>query len=299
LAILRGERTWEPLDREVLAPRGTNVTDGSSMTILSSGGGSDTGPTISVVVPTWNEAPWLPVLLNRLEQCPSVAEVIVADHGSVDGTRDIAIVHGCTVVEGGRPAVGRNAGAAVATSELILFVDADVALTSREVRDILAAFVADPRCSLVHLRLVPATRRRFVRLCYWVVHLYAAVGAKLRAHQGSAPLICVRREVFLAVEGFDERVTAAEDVDLIRRVRKKCGGVTYLHDTRLTISARRLEVESLPIYVGKCIMWAALRALGFRFSIWPYSWTAYPDEVALNDEMIAYVRSPVSVSSAG
>lgn len=242
-------------------------------------------PAISVIIPTWNEAPWLAALLDRLKQCPNIAEVVVADHGSVDGTRDIAMAHGCVIVEGGRPATGKNAGARAARSELLLFVDADVAVTPGVVTEIIAAF-ANPRRALVHLRLVPATASRFIRLCYRVVHLYAALGAMLRAHQGSAPLICVRREAFFAIEGFDERVTAAEDVDLIRRVRKRCGGVAYLHDTPLTISARRFETEPHLLYAIKCIVWAALRAAGLRASILPYVWTGYTEEIAERDELI-------------
>jgi glycosyltransferase involved in cell wall biosynthesis len=241
---------------------------------------------ISVIIPTWNEAPWLGTLLDRLAQCPNIAEVVVADHGSIDGTREIAAAHGCVVIEGGRPATGRNAGARVSHGDLLLFVDADVAVTPRVVTEILAAF-ANPDRMLVHLRLVPATERRFIRLCYRVVHLYAALGAKLRAHQGSAPLICVRREAFFAIEGFDERVAAAEDVDLIRRVRRRCGGVAYLPDTPLVISVRRFETESHLMYVVKCIVWAALRSVGLRVSIWPYAWTGYSEEIAQRDQVIA------------
>ncbi len=241
---------------------------------------------ISVVIPTWNEAPWLAVLLDRLRQCPNIAEVVVADHGSVDGTREIAASRGCVVVEGGRPAAGKNAGAKAACGKLLLFVDADVAVTPEVVNEIVAAF-ANPDCALVHCRLVPATERRFIRLCYRVVHFYALLGAKFRAHQGSAPLICVRREAFFGIDGFDERVAAAEDVDLIRRVRKRCGEVVYLQDTQLLISARRFETESHLMYVVKCVVWAALRAAGLRASIWSYAWTGYSAEIAEHDALIA------------
>ncbi len=240
---------------------------------------------ISVIIPTWNEAPWLSALLERLGQCPGIAEIVVADHGSVNGTREIAAAHGCIVVNGGRPATGKNAGADAACGELLLFLDADVAVTPEAMAVILAAF-ADPSCVLVHLRLVPATRRRFIRLCYRVVHLYALLGAKLQAHQGSAPLICVRREAFFSSAGFDERVAAAEDVNLIRRVRRRHGGVAYLHDTPLMISARRFQTEWSVMYVIKCIVWAALRAMGLRASIWPYAWTGYSEEIAQRDELI-------------
>ncbi len=250
-------------------------------------------PAISVIIPTWNEAPWLTVLLEQLSECTGIGEIVVADHGSVDGTRDIAAAHGCVVVDGGRPGIGKNAGAKAARGDLLLFADADVALTPTVVTDILAAF-ANPARALVHLRLIPATERRFIRMCYQLVHLYAVLGAKLGAHQGSAPLICIRREAFFAIEGFDERVAAAEDVDLIRRVRRRCGGVAYLRDTPLTISARRFETESHLGYAVKCVVWGALRAVGLRMSIWPYAWTGYSEEIAARDGLIS---GPEAVSN--
>jgi glycosyltransferase involved in cell wall biosynthesis len=60
----------------------------------------------------------------------SSTKVLVADAGSSDGTPEIALafrdrldVH---VISGGMPAVGRNRGAALAESQYLLFLDADV-----------------------------------------------------------------------------------------------------------------------------------------------------------------------------
>jgi hypothetical protein len=168
----------------------------------------------------------------------------------------------------------------------LLFVDADVAVTPEVITKLLAAF-ANPACLLVHLRLVPATERWFIRMCYAVAHVYAAVGARLRVHQGSAPLISVRRDVFFAVDGFDERIAAAEDVEFIRRVQRRRGGVAYLHDPPLRVSARRFEIERSLTYAIKCVVWGALRAAGLRVSVWSYAWVGYSEEVAQQDELIA------------
>src|ERR1700744_5008156 len=58
--------------------------------------------------------------------------VLVADAESTDGTREIALGF-CDrlkveVVKGGLPSVGRNAGAKLATTKYVLFLDADVEL---------------------------------------------------------------------------------------------------------------------------------------------------------------------------
>jgi len=56
--------------------------------------------------------------------------VFLADAGSADGTREIALSYGdrlnIEVIPGGLPSVGRNAGARRAKSKYILFLDADV-----------------------------------------------------------------------------------------------------------------------------------------------------------------------------
>jgi len=69
-------------------------------------------PRLSVIIPTLNEAGYLPLLLEALAaQTRPADEIIVADAGSVDGTAELARRRGARVVHGGTPAVGRNAGA--------------------------------------------------------------------------------------------------------------------------------------------------------------------------------------------
>src|SRR6266508_2970429 len=85
----------------------------------------------SVVVPTWDEAKYLPTLLASMRaQTVPPLEVIVADSGSTDGTPDLARAAGSLVLEGERkgPGEGRNRGARAARGDILLFVDADCTL---------------------------------------------------------------------------------------------------------------------------------------------------------------------------
>ena len=81
---------------------------------------------ISVVIPTWNEADALPETLERLQRVPEVVETIVADGGSADETVALAGRAGCRIV---KSAAGRGrqlrAGAAVATGDVVLMLHAD------------------------------------------------------------------------------------------------------------------------------------------------------------------------------
>jgi glycosyltransferase involved in cell wall biosynthesis len=55
--------------------------------------------------------------------------MVVADGFLRNRTREIALKSGCRVVDGpGKPATGRNRGAAAATGDTLLFLDSDVVL---------------------------------------------------------------------------------------------------------------------------------------------------------------------------
>ena len=95
---------------------------------------------ITVVVPTLNEA-------DRLSRCLSsvswAAQIIVADGGSTDRTREIAEQHHASVLSNCGSTIGaqRNAAIAVASQLWILALDADEVATP-ELRDSIAAALA-------------------------------------------------------------------------------------------------------------------------------------------------------------
>jgi glycosyltransferase involved in cell wall biosynthesis len=61
--------------------------------------------------------------------------VYVADAGSTDGTAEIALSYAkcldISIIPGGLPAVGRNAGARRASTPYVLFIDADIELKDK------------------------------------------------------------------------------------------------------------------------------------------------------------------------
>jgi glycosyltransferase involved in cell wall biosynthesis len=80
---------------------------------------------ISVIIPTFNEAEAIAGVIREIPR-DVVREVIVADGGSTDGTRKIAVSAGARVVEAGR-GYGRacQAGADAAEGSVLVFLDGD------------------------------------------------------------------------------------------------------------------------------------------------------------------------------
>ncbi|MDH2442504.1 glycosyltransferase [Amnibacterium sp. CER49] len=162
------------------------------------------GSTISVIIPTLDEAAWLPRLLADLaQQTRAPDEVIVADGGSADATEAIAEAAGARTLRSARrgAALQRNAGAVAAGGDVLVFVDADVRLPPRTLERLLASmerrrldvacpwFRPDPGDPLLHV---------FFTLLDVVFVLTAPV-----VPSGGGGLIAVRRDLFAAVGGFD------------------------------------------------------------------------------------------------
>lgn len=229
---------------------------------------------ISAVIPTWNEEAWLPDLLRELSQSPFVNQIIIADNNSLDHSIDIAEAFGCEVVNGGRPAYGRNSGASRASEEIILFVDADTIVDSEMLRKLLYA-MQDRRVVAAHPLLVPTTSDPFVLFLYRVMDQYLRFAKWWGVTQGVGSIIAVRRSAFFAVGGFDVGLTVGEDADFFRRV-SNFGWVVYDRSTTAYVSSRRFKLENKYFFAIKCMVWGTLRFFGSAKCPWGYRWEKYP-----------------------
>lgn len=204
--------------------------------------GSST-PTLTVVIPALNEAERLPSLLTLLaEQTSPPDAVVVADAGSTDATRELAAAAGAVVVDGGKPAAGRNAGAAVATTELILFLDADDEPGPDWIELAVAEFVERELFSAAG-QVEPLERDASNIFACEVVNLYLQLMQYVVPH---APGFCImiRRDVHERIGGFDETVVLAEDHEYVQRA-SEVGKFRILRSAPMPTSMRRIEKEGL------------------------------------------------------
>jgi rSAM/selenodomain-associated transferase 2 len=172
---------------------------------------------LGVVIPTLNEAAYLPGLLDDVRRLGATIplDVVVADGGSGDGTVALAESRGARAVTG--PA-GRarqlNAGAAAAGGEWLLFLHADSRLSPPARRALLAALVDEPGLEAAVFRFaieLPRPWKRFIE-----------GGQAARQRLFGLPYgdqgLLVRRALFQALGGYAD-IEIMEDVDMIRRIR--------------------------------------------------------------------------------
>lgn len=194
---------------------------------------------ISFVIPAYNEEKYLPATLAAIHEAARAAgepyEIVVANDASTDRTAEIAEQAGARVVtvQKRQIAATRNAGAAAAAGDPLVFVDADTQVNADVVRGVLAA-LGDPSVA------AGGAGVRFENVPGWVHWFMAVLVPFFRTMRWAAGcfLFC-RRSAFDAAGGFDERYFAAEEIHMSRALGRH-GRFVVLHETVVS-SARKLE----------------------------------------------------------
>jgi len=158
---------------------------------------------LSVIVPTLNEAAQLPDTLDRVRAVLRHGdEIIVADGGSTDDTREIAAGMGAHVVRSPR---GRgtqlNAGADAATGDTLLFLHADTHLPL-DAADLVRRALTDPTVIGGNFTLRFDAPGFLARL---FAAVYNARSCRSRLFYGDSAIF-VRRSVFNALGRYQEAV---------------------------------------------------------------------------------------------
>lgn len=100
-------------------------------------------PSVSVVLPTLDNAATLPVTLRSLarQRYEGELELLCIDGGSGDGTREIAVAHGARLIENPlrNEEEARALGLEAASGDLVLLLDADNELPGKDWLERLAA----------------------------------------------------------------------------------------------------------------------------------------------------------------
>ena len=171
---------------------------------------------LSIIVPTLNEAAGIVDALNALSRLRADgAEVIVADGGSQDRTIELARSRCDKLVEAPRGrAAQMNAGAEVATGEVLLFLHADTRLPERAGRVVLEGLAASKR-AWGWFAVTITGRSALLPIIAWLMNLRSRLTGIATGDQA----IFVERRAFSQVGGFPD-VALMEDIILSRRLRQ-------------------------------------------------------------------------------
>ncbi len=181
---------------------------------------------VSVIVPVYQGG----AAFRRCLQClctlePAPHEIIVVEDGSRDGSGLLATEWGARVIsvpQNEGPASARNRGAAIATGEILYFVDADVEVPTHAIAQVMDSFHAQPDlAALIGSYDDTPAAPNFLSQYKNLLHHYTHQTACEKASTFWGACGAIRRDVFNSLGGFNvgwrNRV---EDIELGYRLNQ-------------------------------------------------------------------------------
>lgn len=179
-------------------------------------------PSISVLIPAYNEGDTIRATVKAALAMPGIEEVVVVDDASEDETPFAAHDEGARVIqldENSGKGAALNAGIADTESDIVLMIDADLGETAAETFRLLEPVLAGHADMSIAVMKAPAGHKAgfgfVMRLARWAVRKYG--GADV-----SAPISgqrAFRREVIDSIGGFESGfgVETAMTIDALRK----------------------------------------------------------------------------------
>ena len=212
---------------------------------------------VSVIVPAYNEERLISQTLKQL--CTAmeafgrvgwVSELIVCDNNSNDRTAELARQAGDSVVFEpiNQIARARNSGAAAASGDWLIFVDADSHPTLALFEEVIDA-IQGGRCvaggCTIKLDNESPVGTRCIRVWNWLSRSFGLLAGSFIFCDAAA---------FRKIGGFNQELFASEELDLTRglkrlarQTRKK---IVILHRNPLVTSARKFHLYSFREYMS-------------------------------------------------
>jgi glycosyltransferase involved in cell wall biosynthesis len=204
----------------------------------------------SVIIPTKNEEKLLSRCLDgfsrELKDEYSI-EIVVSDGGSSDATIGIAAAFAdkiATHEEKRRQTIaeGRNRGAAIATGDVLIFLNADSFISKPKefFERIRRRFLLDPSllALAVKVEVDPDDRKLSDTLFHGFFNLYVRIVNWLGIGLARGECQIVRRQAFNAINGYDNSLPAGEDFEFYKRL-KSYGKVRFDNKLLVYESPRR------------------------------------------------------------
>ena len=211
-------------------------------------------PVVSVIVTTKNEERNIGACLESVfQQSMTLFEMIVVDNYSEDKTAEIAREYGADVFKKGpERSAQRNYGVKKAQGRYILYLDADMRLSSGLLEDCVNRCEADSEISGIYIPEIIVGEGFWIKVRKFERRFYdATVIDAVRF---------VPRSAFKKVDGFDLRFTGPEDWDFDKKIRglgKTVLSASYLEhdegkfDFKHYLGKKSYYAKSFDIYAEK------------------------------------------------
>jgi glycosyltransferase involved in cell wall biosynthesis len=196
-------------------------------------------PLVSVIIPARNEEKYIQRTLESVRDKGLSAkeiEVVVVCDSCTDKTAEVVKRHrGVRLfsTNARKPSVAKNKGAEQASSDNLIFLDADTTLSYRAIRDILKELDKDRAGTL---GVKPYPRKPFAQFLMFFKNLAFAT----HLYPGSNGLIFCRKPLFKRLGGFDRSLSRYEDGDFMHRA-VRLARYSFIRTSYVETSIRRLE----------------------------------------------------------
>jgi len=180
---------------------------------------SERFPTLSVIIPTLNEAVHLPLLLADLNAWPYDFELIIVDGGSKDLTISIAQIQGVDVIKSRKKNRGYQlkTGASKAKGDWLLFLHADSRLSPRWVKSLTKIIQNLKSKNFAWYFDFKLKKNNFE---FRLLEIAVAIRSHfLQSPYGDQGLL-IHKDLYYNSGGFSS-LKIMEDIDLITRITKK------------------------------------------------------------------------------
>ncbi|OGC45599.1 hypothetical protein A2V49_03850 [candidate division WWE3 bacterium RBG_19FT_COMBO_34_6] len=203
---------------------------------------------LSVIIPTLNEEEYIIDLLDCLaDQTYKDFEVIVVDGDSEDKTRKIVSSYkklkNLHLINAKSKGVGmqRNLGAKNAITDKLIFLDADGYIEKDFIVKITSFISNNPEVDIMTTWLEPISNKKVDKILFFTFNQFYLDIMKRIKPQGTGAFMYIKRKVFEDLNGFNEKFSVAEDMDMCVRAHKEGYKYHLLKRPRIKTSVRRLE----------------------------------------------------------
>lgn len=208
-------------------------------------------PLVSVVIPTYNYGRYIcETIESALGQTYSPVEIIVVDDGSTDDTRERLTAYGGRVryihQQNRGLSAARNAGIQAARGEFVALLDSDDLWLPDKLERQVTVGVHQPDIGLVATErfAIDETGRRldYVAECCSREGFCELTARELLEFPAFSPSsVLARRDCLLTVGGFNEDLTAVEDMEMWVRIAARIRVVRL----NATLTAQRFHSKSM------------------------------------------------------